>query len=262
MPSPTPTPTGSVFSALVVLERGLPAPDDLELAPNGAIYFSDVAQGTVNRLENDGSVTHIVGNLREPEGMVFLPDGTMVIAEQGHNRLVRYDFASQTLSPFLPLPNETGHPGVDNITFDAATQTILVPDSPNGTLLRVSLDGTIVQTLARGMARPVGAAIEGDGNLLVADENANAILRVPAEGGAPRVIARMPVPDDVIVDATGQIYAIARGDHAIHQISSRTGADSIFWRGLAGPQGIIFDADGNLIVTDPGHHRIVKIAIH
>lgn len=30
---------------------------------------------------------------------------------------------------------------------------------------------------------------------------------------------------------------------------------------LVDPQGIIFDADGNLIVTDAGNHRLIKLVI-
>ena len=30
---------------------------------------------------------------------------------------------------------------------------------------------------------------------------------------------------------------------------------------LSSPQGLIFDTDGNLVATDPGNHRLVKILI-
>ena len=249
---------------LVILARNLNTPDDLVLAPDGSIIYSDIVTEAVERLGTDGKRTTVVSQLREPEGLAFLPDGSLIIVEQGNNRLLRFDFNSNQLSIFLQLENKTTHPGLDGIFFDAATQTLLVPDSPNGTLLRVSLEGKTrsVQTLARGLSRPTGAAVEADGSILVVDENAFALWRVPREGGIPQKIARLPEPDDVIVDANGDIYANTLIDDAIHLIDRRTGADQVLWRGFSNPQGIIFDSDGNLIVTDPGYHRIVKIVIH
>jgi sugar lactone lactonase YvrE len=246
---------------LVVLAPNLAEPDDLVLAPDGSIYFSDVGSGTVGRLGAGGEITTILSNLKEPEGMAFLPNGSLIIAEQVTNRLLHYDLNTRQLTTFLQLENRTGNPGVDGISFDARTGTIIVPDSPNGTLLRVSADGRRVQTLARGLARPTGAAIASDGSILVADENGAAVVRVPANGGSARVIARMPVPDDVILDAGGNIYVNTLGEGAIHRIDAHTGQNQIFWRGLSSPQGILFDADGNLIIADAGNHRIVKIVM-
>jgi sugar lactone lactonase YvrE len=227
-----------------------------------------VGDRTVNRLNAAGNITTILSNLSEPEGLAFLPDGSLVVAEQGRNRLLRVDLSAQAGTQnfvprlFLQLVNNTNHPGVDGIIFDTRSQTLIVPDSPNGALLRVSADGKILETIARGFARPTGADVEPDGSILVADENGGAIRRVPPGGGAPEVVARMPLPDDVITDGNGNIYINSLGDNAIHHVDARTGADRIITRALSNPQGIIFDVDGNLIATDPGHHRIVKIVIH
>ncbi len=244
-----------------MLAQNLGLPDDLLLAPDQSIYFSDVGDGTVKRLDPDGKISVVISKLQEPEGMVWLPDGSLVLAEQGKNRLLRFDFNTKQLTTFIRLENKTGHAGIDGIVFDPMTRTIVVPDSPNGTLLRVSGDGKNSQIVAHGMVRPTGADIEPDGNILVADENGNAVRRVPASGGAPQLVARVLVPDDVVVDANGNIYINTLGDGAIHRIDARTGRDQILWRGLSNPQGLIFDADGNLIVSDPGNHRIVKIII-
>lgn len=253
LPPPTPR--------LVVLAENLGSPDDLLLAPDDSIYFSDIGDGTIKRLDTDGKVSVIISKLQEPEGMVLLPDGRLVLAEQGKNRLLAFGLNTKQLTIFTQLQNKTGRAGVDGIVFDPKSGTIIVPDSPNGTLLRVSGDGKNAQIIARGMVRPTGAAIESDGTILVADENGNAIRRVPASGGAAQTVTSVPVPDDVIVDGEGNIYVNTLGDGAIHHIDVRTGRDQILWRGLSDPQGIVFDDAGNLILSDPGNHRIVKIII-
>ena len=245
----------------IILAEHLSNPDDLLLAPDGSIYLSDVGDGTVRRYTNEGGLKLVLSGLVEPEGMVFLPDGSLVIAEQGRNRLVRYNLGTQTLTPFLNLTNTTGQAGVDGLAWDANSQTIILPDSPNGTVLRVSTDGKTVTKVASGFARPTGAWVEPDGSILVVDENGNALSRIDPAGSVKK-LAVLSIPDDVIEDNSGNILVVTLGDNAIHLISKETGQDKILSVQVNGPQGIIFAADGNLIVTDPGNHRLLKLVVH
>jgi streptogramin lyase len=259
--NPTFTPTIPSKPRLVVMAQNLPSPDDLLLAFNGSIYISDVQDQTIKEFTQDGKIVPLISGLSEPEGMVWLPDGSLVIAEQGKNRLVRYDPTTKALTLFLAFHNTTGQAGVDGLAFDSKTQTIIVPDSPNGTVLRVSLDGKTVSVIARGLARPTGAWVEADGGILVADENGNALDRIQTDGSI-QMLAHLPIPDDVIEDVHGNIFVNTLGDGAIHMISTAANRDTVLISGLIDPQGIIFDADDNLIIADAGHHRLVKLISH
>ena len=259
--TPTFTPTLNSKPALVVLAQNLPSPDDLLLAPNGSIYISDVQDQTIKEYTQDGNLQTLISGLSEPEGMVVLPDGSLIIAEQGTNRLARYNPTTKALSLFLALRNTTGQDGVDGIAYDSKTQTIIVPDSPNGTVLRVSLDGQSVSEIAHGFARPTGAWVEADGSILVVDENGNLLSWIHPNGDIEK-LANLPTPDDVIEDNNGNIFVNTLGDGAIHLIAASTNHDTILVRGMLDPQGIIFDMGGNLIITDAGHHQLDKLIIH
>jgi sugar lactone lactonase YvrE len=267
-PAPSPTSTRSPLNLthpkVMVLAKNLPGPDDLVLAPDGSIYISDISTGTIQQYRPDGSLQTLVEGLSVPEGMLVLPDGSLLIAEQGKNRLVRYDLKAKTLTPFLSLPNQTGLEGVDGIALDnhlPDAPSLIIPDSPHGTVLRASLDGKTVTTIATGFARPTGAWVEADGSILVPDENGAALKRIRPDGAIEKV-ADFSIPDDVIEDQAGNIFVVTLGDSAIHLIPAAGGRERILVAGLSSPQGIIFDADGNLIVTDPGNHRLIKIILH
>jgi sugar lactone lactonase YvrE len=256
VPTATLTPL-NLNPQIMVLAENFLEPDDLVLAPDGSIYISDVTEGTIKQYTPNGQLNLVLSGLSAPEGMAFLPDGSLVIAEQGTNRLVRYDFQSKTLLPFLDLVNNTNDLGMDGILFDGTN--LIVPDSPNGTVLEVSADGKTIRQIASGLVRPTGAWTEPDGNLLIADEYGNAVFRLHRDGALEKV-ADFSIPDDVIADASGNIFVVTLGDDAVHILTANQ--DLILVSGLNNPQGIIFDASGNLIVTDSGNHRLLRVLIH
>ncbi len=102
--------------------------------------------------------------------------------------------------------------------------------------------------------------VEADGGLLVADETGGTLDRVRPDRTLEK-LADLPVPDDVVEDGAGNIFVTTLGDGAIHVLPAATGRDSVLVTGLSSPQGMAFDADGNLVVTDAGHHRLVKVVI-
>ncbi len=243
-----------------MLAKGFGGPDDLALMPDGTILFSDIANGTINHIARDGKVTTLLRGLSEPEGIVVLPDGALVVAEQNRNRLVLFrPNSGPPATTWLQLENKTGKPGVDGIARDPATGDILVPDSPNGRVLRVSANAQSVRVIATGLVRPTGAAIEHDGGIVVADEYGNTVQRVRADGRVES-LGHFATPDDVAIDAAGNIFVASLGDNSIRLIDAHTGAVRLIAT-LRNPQGIVVDADGNLIVAEEGLNRIVRLKI-
>ncbi|HCI80606.1 MAG TPA: hypothetical protein DHW02_13050, partial [Ktedonobacter sp.] len=60
--------------------------------------------------------------------------------------------------------------GVDGIALDPTNNTLIIPDSPTGNVYRMSLDGQSLTLLASGITRPVGAIVDAQGTVYVADE--------------------------------------------------------------------------------------------
>lgn len=262
--TPTQAPLQLINPSLVVLAKNLPGPDDLLLGPDKVIYLSDVVDGTIKKVLPTGEIKAFLSGLAEPEGMVLLPDGSMIIAEQGKNRLVRWDAKTGVISTFINLKNLTNQLGVDGIALLMEAnqpEAILIPDSPNGTVLKASLDGKVINQVYQGLLRPTGVWPEPDGSLLIVDENGGTLSRLSPDGKLD-ILAHYQTPDDVVEDPQGNIFVNTMGDGAIHIIRAGSSQDEILIGGLSSPQGLILDAEENLVVSEPGRHRLVKIIIH
>jgi len=135
MPSPAPTITAMPFPGLRLpptvteLAKGFGGPDDLARMPDGTILFSGVGNGTINQIERDGNVTTLLRGRQEPEEIVVLPAGALIIAEQGKDRLVYFRPRSgQPATTWPQLENKTGKPGVDGTRRDQSQS----PGHPRG----------------------------------------------------------------------------------------------------------------------------------
>jgi sugar lactone lactonase YvrE len=248
-----------------VLASSLQGPDDLAFDNSGRLLFSDVSAGTVSVLDADGSIQRIAGGLRSPEGIVVQADGRILVAEQGRNRIVSLEPESGAVIPWRTFVNRSASEGIDGIgpllpATDATGQPladasdVIVPDSPNGVVWKVTPDGKTATVMATGMTRPVGAARDAQGRILVADEGgALWILE-----SSPRRFATLSTPDDVVVAHDGEIFVNTLGDNAIHTFDSSGHAVRV-QTGIVQPQGIALDGADNLYYTEGTAGRIDRI---
>ncbi len=277
-PSPSPSPTASASPSGLnacpaasaptgpqVLAQKLPAPDDLAFDNNGQLLFSDITAGTVSALKADGSVERIAGGMSAPEGIVVQDDGRILVAEQGRNRVVAIDPQTHAVTQWRAFPNRTGRGGIDGIgpvlpSRDASGNllptggNVIVPDSPNGVVWRVTADGKTATQIASGMNRPAGAGVDANGRIFVADEGGPVWVLDPAK----RQFAALPTPDDVLVGRGGHIFVNTLGDNAIHELDAQGHQVAVF-SGIRQPQGIALDNADNLYYTEFADGRIGRI---
>ena len=258
--TPTPTPTivtaaPTHYTAHVRL-RGTARPDDMTFDLQGNILFSDFFNGTVSRLNANGSVTVLLRGIAGPEGLIVLPDGTLILAEQRTNRIL-------TLAPGAPSPTVLralpGTPstarckdGVDGIALDPTTNSIIVPDSPTGEVYSMSLDGKTLSLLASGIVRPVGAVVDTQGNIYVADECGGALWRIPPHG-TPTHLGGFGMLDDVALDPHGNLLVtdLAGPIHSLIRVNWTTGKrETLGSQGLIEPQGLLVDSHDDISVSD------------
>lgn len=244
------------FSSLPVIVR-LPGADDLAAAADGSLWVDD-AQRTLEHVASGGAVLQRVDDPRAPEGIVALPDGSLLLAEQTPDRIVRLQPATASSSVVLQLTPRAGQLGVDGIAYDAASNLLLVPDSANGTLLELGLAGGAPARVASGLGRPVGAAIAGDGTVVVAAENSSGLVRVPARGGAATPVGGVSQADDVVVSG-GLAYVTSLSTHQLIAIDLRSGRSRVLVTGDQDPQGLTQLPGGRLALSDSASGAVVSL---
>lgn len=265
-PAPAPSPSSARTSPpapsaprafrTTVVHHGADHPDDLALDASGALLYSDYTNGTISRLAPNGTVTVLHRGLAGPEGLVPLADGTLIVAEEKTNRILSIAPGATTPRVLRVLPGTptlvTCHQGVDGIAWDATTSTVIVPDAVTGTIYRMSTDGASLTRLAGGFVHPVGAAVDEQGRVYVADECGGDVWRLGSGGSRTRV-ARASMPDDVALDGHGNLIVtdVRHVNHDVRRWSLTTGRSTVLARaGLVEPQGLLVEPSGRIWIAD------------
>ncbi len=204
--------------------------------------------------------------LRQPRGIVADLDGNLIIADHFGQTVWRWDRVTGRMDVLagggtraddsLPIPGRVAaldgpsHPAVDaagNIFFtDTNTHRLrrITPDHQVVTVAGNGLQGFRGEGSAASSARlffPAGAAVDGDGNLYVADVANHRIRRVDSRtgkistiagtgnrsysgDGGPGVAADLNSPQGIAVDPAGErVYFSDRGNFRIRQIDLASG---------------------------------------
>lgn len=243
-------------------------PDDMAFDPQGRVLFSDVYNGIIGRLNGNGSVTVLLRDANGPEGIVALANGSLIFAEQFTNRIMMLAPGAHTPVVLRNLPGQPSKAsckdGVDGIAFDPITNTVIVPDSPTGNVYRLSLDGKTLTLLVSGIVRPVGATVDGSGDIYIADECGGAVWRIAPDGRTTR-IGGFGMPDDVAFDPAGNLLLIdlKPSIHALIRVNLQNGQRVMLAsQGFIEPQGLIVDQRGTIYVSDDYADSIVEFTPH
>ncbi len=144
--------------------RGLTNASALAFGPDGYLYCSSRAEGTVYRIAKDGTRTQFAEGMGVATGIAFDDEGNLYVGDRSGTIFKRNTqgsvFVFATLEPSV---------SAYHLAFtDDGTLLITGPTtSSNEAIHAVSPEGEVT-TWFRGLGRPQGLALDTDGNVYVA----------------------------------------------------------------------------------------------
>lgn len=189
----------------------------------GHLYVTDIPWGRIFRIDAQGAWSLVAEYDGEPNGMKFLRPGTLLITDY-KNGLMQLDVASGTVTPFLERRNSERFKGVNDLVFDAEGNLYFTDQGqsglhdPSGRLYRLRPNGQL-DLLLHNVPSPNGVALSPDGRVLyLAVTRGNCVWRVPL------------LPDGSVAKVS-QFFTSY---------------------GPSGPDGLAVDAQGHVLVANPG----------
>ncbi len=250
-----------------------------------------------------------------PSGVAIDPTGIIYIVDQRNDRIRKID-AAGTISTyagtgFAGFSGDGGpaasaklnHP--TRIALDASGN-LFIADSGNNRIRKVDATGNISTVAGDGVKgflgdggtaitaelnNPIDVAVDGSGNLFIADYGNNRIRKVDGGGtittyagisipgfsgdGGPATAANIYEPAGLVIDAAGNLYFSDLANFRVRKIDLAGIITTVVGTGLPGyngdginataaqvwfPEGLAIDDRDQLFICDKGNNRIRMIS--
>ena len=128
------------------------------------------------------------------------------------------------------------------------------------------LPGTVTQ-IGTQLSGPTGVAVDGAGDVYIADTGNNRLVELPWTGSGYGPQTVVPVsglmnPMGLTVDGAGNLYIVSNGNDKVIYLPwtpNGFGAQSKVGSGLYGPSNVAVGADGTVYLTDTLNQRVDKM---
>ncbi|WP_111631310.1 NHL domain-containing protein [Larkinella arboricola] len=314
----------------VATQAKLGFPTTVAVDKQGNLYIAELTNNRIRKVSPNGIITTVAGNGIEgasgdgglaTQARISRPVG---VAVDGQGNLFISDYGNIRIRKVAPNGNITTVAGTGDYGFSGdggpATQArmhtpwdvavdsqgnLFIADTENNNVRKMATNGII--TTVAGFSRnsdfgdggpalkaslnfPHSVAVDGQGNLFIADESNHRIRKVTPNGiittvagngvrgfsgdGGVAISARLNFPTGIEVDSQGNLYIADKGNHRIRKVTPNGIITTVAGTGTAGfsgesklatsaelnnPDDLTVDGKGNLYIVDQNNNRIRKV---
>ena len=307
-------------------------PQGVETDGAGNFYVADTLNYRIRKIDAAGNISTFAGTgkngfsgdgglataaqMEQVVDTALDGDGNLYIADAFNHRIRKVDADTKIISTFAG--NGTRGFGGDGDQATAATLhypwsvaldgdgNLYIADRENHRIRKVDADTKIISTVAGGgtggdgslataaqLNSPPGVALDGDGNIYIANARTHSIRKVDADTGIISTIAgngtqgfsgdggqataaQLNFPHSLALDGDGNLYIADRDNYCIRWVNADTGIISTVAgtgtrRGyskdgglaaqsrLYGAYGVTVDGAGYVYIADRDSHRIRRV---
>ena len=239
--------SGGTASGVPATSAGLSYPMSVAVDGAGNVYVVD---------GDNGLIRVVAGKNETLFGQTMIKGDIYTIAGGGSSNGYTATNVAAT-SETLYSPTGIAVDSAGNVYFaeDGGLNLLRVVAASNETLFGQSMTQGDIYTIASGLNSPVGVAVDGTGNVYVADTYNNVIQMVAAESGENLFCNGTASSSNCLVygSTAGNMYTIAGGG------SSGTGSAILATSaGLNKPYGVAVDGTGNVYIADT-YNQIIRV---
>ena len=214
---------------------GVHGADDVAVAPDGTVYWTEPFGGTVKKLTTGGAIVQIAQLPPGANGITISPDGRIY---------VNTTILSDTLWEVYPdgsaprlITQNLGFPNAMDVGPDGF---IYVPSwIVHKTVLRVNPDTGETTTAATGFQSPLSVRFDPEGRMHVLDQIAHKIVRVDLATNAQTLVTEIPPnADNFNFNSEGSLYVSSAEDGAVRRLTSNGKLEEINPAGMILPGGL------------------------
>jgi large repetitive protein len=115
---------------------------------------------------------------------------------------------------------------------------------------------------ASGLSGPSVVAVDGAGDLFIADSNNNRVVEIPVGGGAQTTGGSgLSNPRGMAVDGAGDLFIADSSNNRVVEVPAGGGGQTTVGSGLSNPRGMAVDGAGDLFIADSNNNRVVKVPV-
>jgi streptogramin lyase len=157
------------------------------------------------------------------------------------------------------------NPGA-NVANLFALQVAGAPFQPSRSTATVDFTIPIVYTATPALNSPGGLAIDGTGNVWVANSAGNSLTEFGDNGGYLRTVTTgsLNAPWGIAIDGSGNLWVSDSGANTISEFSSsgvNNGSSPFSGGGLTNPEGLAVDAQSHLWIANPSTNELSEFSI-